>query len=84
LSRNEYSAQSLYEDVYCARGDMENRIKEQQLCLFADRTSSATFSANHLRLWFSAVAYVLFTELRRVGLKGTNLPSSTDPGREMT
>jgi hypothetical protein len=73
LSRNEYSAQSLYEDVYCARGDMENRIKEQQLCLFADRTSSATFSANHLRLWFSAVAYVLFTELRRVGLKGTNL-----------
>ena len=73
LSKEEYSAQELYEDQYCARGDMENRIKEQQLGLFADRTSSATFSANHLRLWFSGVAYVLMTELRRVGLKGTEL-----------
>lgn len=71
LSKQEFAAQELYEDLYCARGDMENRIKEQQLCLFADRTSSATFSANHLRLWFSSVAYVLMTELRRVGLKGT-------------
>ena len=73
LSKEEYSAPELYEDLYCARGDMENRIKEQQLGLFADRTSSATFSANHLRLWFSGVAYVLMTELRRVGLKGTEL-----------
>jgi len=73
LSKQEFAAQELYEDLYCGRGDMENRIKEQQLCLFADRTSSATFSANHLRLWFSSVAYVLLTELRRVGLKGTKL-----------
>ncbi len=73
LSKEDFPAQELYEDLYCARGDMENRIKEQQLGLFADRTSSATFSANHLRLWFSGVAYVLMTELRRVGLKGTEL-----------
>jgi hypothetical protein len=76
LSKEEFSASALYEDLYCARGDMENRIKEQQLCLFADRTSSATFSANHLRLWFSAVAYLLMTELRRVGLKGTKLENA--------
>jgi hypothetical protein len=73
LSKDEYCAQDLYESLYCERGDMENRIKEQQLGLFADRTSSSTFSANHLRLWFSAVAYVLMTELRRVGLKGTEM-----------
>jgi hypothetical protein len=73
LSKKDFPATELYEDLYCARGNMENRIKEQQLCLFADRTSSATFSANHLRLWFSGVAYLLMTELRRVGLKGTNL-----------
>ncbi len=73
LGEEDFKAQELYEDLYCARGDMENRIKEQQLCLFADRTSSATFSANHLRLWFSGVAYVLMTELRRVGLRGTKL-----------
>lgn len=72
LSKEEFSARALYEDLYCARGDMENRIKEQQLWLFADRTSSSSFSANHLRLWFSSVAYVLMTELRRVGLKGTD------------
>ncbi len=52
---------------------MENRIKEQQLGLFADRTSSTAFSANQLRLWFSSVAYILLSELRRVGLKGTEL-----------
>ncbi len=73
LRKEDFAAQELYEEMYCARGDMENRIKEQQLWLFADRTSSATFSANHLRLWFSGVAYVLMTELRRVGLKGTKL-----------
>jgi hypothetical protein len=73
LSKQEFAAKELYEDLYCARGEMENRIKEQQLGLFADRTSSATFSANHLRLWFSSVAYVLLNELRRVGLRNTEL-----------
>ncbi len=73
LSKQDCCAKDLYEVLYCERGDMENRIKEQQLWLFADRTSSATFSANHLRLWFSGVAYVLMTELRRVGLKGTEM-----------
>ena len=73
LSAGEFDAQSLYEDEYCARGDMENRIKEQQLCLFADRTSAATMRANELRLWFSSVAYTLMTALRRLGLEGTDL-----------
>ena len=73
LSKEQFAAQTLYEDLYCARGDMENRIKEQQLGLFADRTSSTMFFANQLRLWFSSVAYVLLSELRRVGLKGTEL-----------
>jgi len=66
-------ARTMYEDVYCARGDMENRIKEQQLHLFADRTSCATMRANELRLWFSSVAYVLMTALQRLGLQGTEL-----------
>jgi len=61
----------LYEKLYCARGEMENRIKEQQLDLFADRTSTATMRANPLRLWLSAMAYTLMNELRRVGLAGT-------------
>jgi hypothetical protein len=64
---------NLYEDIYCARGEMENRIKEQQLDLFADRTSSATMRANQLRLYFSSLAYVLLHHLRRVGLSGTAL-----------
>ena len=59
LSAEELDARTLYEDVYCARGEMENRIKEQQLCLFADRTSCATMRANQLRLWLSSVAYTL-------------------------
>lgn len=63
----------LYEKIYCARGDMENRIKEQQLWLFADRTSTAQMRSNQLRLWFSTVAYMLVAELRRVGLKGTRM-----------
>jgi Transposase DDE domain group 1 len=63
----------LYERVYCARGEMENRIKEQQLEMFADRTSTATIRANQLRLWFSSMAYVLTNELRRVGLRGTKM-----------
>ena len=64
-------ARTLYEDVYCARGDMENRIKEQQLGLFADRTSAGTMRANQLRLTLSAVAYTLLAALRRLGLAGT-------------
>lgn len=66
-------AATLYEKVYCARGDMENRIKEQQLHLFADRTSAHTMRANQLRLYFSSIAYILLNELRRVGLAGTKL-----------
>ena len=62
---------ALYEQLYCARGDMENRIKEQQLDLFADRTSTATLHANQLRLYFSSFAYVLMCALRRLGLAGT-------------
>ncbi len=68
-----WTAAALYEKVYCARGDMENRIKEQQLALFADRTSTATMRGNQLRLWFASVAYVLMNELRRTGLDGTSL-----------
>ena len=73
LSANQIEARPLYEDEYCARGDMENRIKEQQLNLFADRTSAATMRANELRLWFSSVAYTLLHALRRLGLEGTDL-----------
>ena len=63
----------LYEDVYCARGEMENRIKEQQLDLFADRTSASTMSANQMRLDLASMAYVLMSALRRIGLAGTEL-----------
>src|SRR5437870_11301335 len=73
LSAERWAAAALYEDLYCARGEMENRIKEQQLGLFADRTSTATMRANQLRLWFSSVAYVLVETVRRVGLAGTAL-----------
>jgi hypothetical protein len=73
LSPEEWDARALYEDLYCARGDMENRIKEQQLYLFADRTSAATMRANQIRLWFSSVAYLLLQALRRLGLHGTAL-----------
>ena len=66
-------ARALYEDLYCARGEMENRIKEQQLMLFADRTSAATMRANQLRLYFSSVAYTLLHALRRLALAGTAL-----------
>ena len=61
----------LYEKLYCPRGDMENRIKEMQLALFADRTSAGTMAANQLRLYFSGFAYVLLCGLRRLGLSGT-------------
>ena len=73
LSAQEAGAKVLYEQLYCARGDMENRIKEQQLALFADRTSTATLRANQIRLYFSSFAYVLMVALRRLGLAGTEL-----------
>ena len=73
LSPAEYGKRELYEELYCARGEMENRIKEQQLCLFADRTSTGTMRANQMRLMFSSVAYLLVSALRRLGLKGTSL-----------
>ena len=73
LSAESWPAAALYEQLYCARGEMENRIKEQQLCLFADRTSSHNLASNQLRLWFSSVAYILLNELRRLGLEGTEL-----------
>jgi hypothetical protein len=67
----------LYEQVYCARGEMENRIKECQLDLFADRTSAATMRANQLRLWFAAMAYALLCALRRIGLAHTQFAHAT-------
>ncbi|MGH6675907.1 MAG: IS1380 family transposase [Xanthobacteraceae bacterium] len=67
----------LYEDVYCARGEMENRIKECQMDLFADRTSSATMRANQLRLWFASMAYVLLDSLRRIALPTTDLADAS-------
>ena len=73
LTDDDWPALPLYEKLYCARGDMENRIKEQQLYLFADRTSSATMRANQLRLYFSSVAYLLMNELRQIALVGTEL-----------
>jgi hypothetical protein len=73
LSIEEVSGQELYENDYCGRGEMENRIKEQKSFLFSDRTSAATMRANQLRLWFSSVAYLIMSALRRLGLKGTDL-----------
>jgi hypothetical protein len=70
-------AKELYETIYCARGEMENRIKECQLDLFADRTSAASLRANQLRLWFASLAYVLVTALRRLALAGTELAQAT-------
>jgi hypothetical protein len=71
LSADQCDARTLYEQEYCARGEMENRIKEQQLYLFADRTSAHSMRANQLRLWFSSVAYTLLQVIRQFGLKGT-------------
>jgi len=70
-------SQQLYEEGYCPRGNMENHIKEQQLDLFADRTSTHTLRANQLRLWFSAISYVLMSTMRRVALKGTKMAKAT-------
>ncbi len=77
LKADEVDARTLYEDMYCARGDMENRIKECQLDLYADRTSASTMRANQLRLWFAAMAYVLLSALRRIALTGTRLAKAT-------
>jgi len=77
LKASACEAQELYEKRYCARGDMENRIKECQLDLFADRTSSHTMRANQLRLWFSSFAYVLMSALRRIALAETRLAKAT-------
>jgi len=71
LKRADCKPKYLYEKVYCARGEMENRIKECQLDLYADRTSTNTMRANQLRLWFASMAYVLLCALRRIGLSHT-------------
>jgi Transposase DDE domain group 1 len=77
LPASAIGARTLYEDVYCARGEVENRIKEQQFDLFADRTSAATMRANQLRLWFASFAYVLLDALRRIGLRHTQFATAT-------
>ena len=76
LGAEEWAAKELYEDLYCARGEMENRIKEQQLDLFADRTSCTVMRANQTRLYLSSIAYTLISELRRIALHGTELARS--------
>jgi Transposase DDE domain group 1 len=73
IGSEEKDGRTLYEDFYCARGDMENRIKEQQLGLFADRTSTAWMRSNQLRLYFSSFAYIMMQRLRQLGLAGTEL-----------
>jgi hypothetical protein len=77
IRRAECKAKYLYEKVYCARGEMENRIKECQLDLYADRTSAATMRANQLRLWLHSMAYVLLCALRRIGLHDTEFAQAT-------
>jgi hypothetical protein len=72
LTSEEWAARALYEELYCGRGDMENRIKEQ-FSLFANRASAETMRANQMRLYLSAMAYVLVSGLRRLGLKATEL-----------
>jgi DDE family transposase len=77
LGRDECQARPLYETLYCARGEMENRIKECQLDMFADRTSANPIAANQLRLWFASMAYVLVCALRRIGLQHTQFAKAT-------
>lgn len=79
LGADQVDARTLYEDLYCARGDMENKIKAQQLDLFADRLSTATLRANQLRLYLSTFAYTLLIALRRLALSRTDLEYAT-PG----
>ena len=76
-SPGRFCAQKCYEDFYCARGNMENQIKQQYLDLEADRTSTHWMASNQLRLWFSAFALLLFQRLRILGLQGTELAQST-------
>jgi len=77
LKPEDWRAKPLYETLYCARGEMENRLKECQGDLFADRTSTATMRANQLRLWFASMAYVLVCALRRIGLANTSFAAAT-------
>jgi hypothetical protein len=77
LKRAKFPPKYVYEKLYCARGEMENRIKECQLDLYADRTSTATMRANQLRLWFASMAYVLVCALRRIGLQHTPFSEAT-------
>ena len=77
LTAERIAGPELYERIYCARGEMENRIKECQLDLDADRTSAATMRANQLRLWFASLAYVLMEAVRRLALAGTELANAT-------
>jgi hypothetical protein len=77
LRADRHQARALYEKLYCARGEMENRIKECQLDLFADRTSTHTMRANQLRLWLSSMAYVLISALRRIALTTTRFADAT-------
>ncbi len=76
IGMQQMEARVLYEEMYCGRGDMENRIKEQQLYLFADRTSTGKMRANQLRLYFSSIAYMLMQALRRLGLKSTPMATA--------
>src|ERR1700737_2045309 len=77
LSRDEHESRHLYEKLYCARGDMENRIKGGQIDLFSDRTSAKTMRANQLRLWFASMAYVLICALRCIALVHTQFARAT-------
>ena len=78
LTAEQWTAQELYEKFYCARGEMENRIKEQ-MCLFADRLSTDEMQGNQLRLYFSALAYTLVEALRRLALTGTEWAQRSIP-----
>lgn len=77
LKAGSFKARRLYEKIYCARGEMENQIKAQQMDLFADRTSTKIFNGNQLRLWFSAFAHLLVERLRHEMLTKTSLASAT-------
>ncbi|MGI9449551.1 MAG: transposase [Geminicoccaceae bacterium] len=77
LNTGEHDDQALYEKLYCARGDMENRIKDKQLDLFGTRTSAASMRANQLRLWLSGFAYTLIKALQRIALAGTTFENAS-------
>jgi hypothetical protein len=79
LPQYQFPAAVLYETIYCARGDMENRIKEQQMGLFADRLSTESMRGNQFRLYCSSVAYMLMHALRRLALKDTELENAQCP-----